>query len=796
MSTGGYFMKLSLGWIFDHIDADYTQINVPELVKTFNQKVAEIEYFNVITIDVDHFCLVQVRQVEEFAITVYDAERDYEFVLPVRADAVVNHWYLVYVGAMASASLSRWAEARDFGSMREGLIPSVSYHNTEQSFELWRQEIRSYDVIIEVDNKSITHRPDMWGHRGFAREVAALLGFSMRPLGNKCADVVVNAYGEHAQAGHEVSFGATITSKQVCKRFGLCTVPAVHNQSSPLWLIQQLLLVDSKPINYIVDVTNFVMYDLGQPMHAFDAAYIVGDSLQVRYARAEEKITLLDGQELKLTTHDLIVADEAGPLALAGIMGGLRAAVTLETRTIVFEAACFDATSVRLSSVRHKKRTDASARFEKSLDPLNNITALKRALALLAVDDYSPIVSLGNEVKPTIIEIAHDFIESRLGMSIEPALVIQALTALEFGVLVMGDDKAHPAYEITVPTFRSTKDVLIKEDIVEEVGRSIGYDMLKPCMPLQVCKPHNLKPTLRVRTIKDVCAFGMTMQEVNNYPFFDEELLTRFAWDPFNAVTLANPLSHNRQRLVTSLVPHVLSNIAENQIGSHTLRFFEWNKVWTKIAPKKHEAHEKTSLALVFFDHHAPINFYTAKKEIAHLFDALSLNVLWEQPDIIMQELLMRERPWFEQYQTAVIRCGEHIVGYAGIGSRAFTSRIIDQGYTVIAELDGDFLRMYEARTPQCVTLPKYQQTTIDISMLVPLSVTVADMSNALLYADQRIVKVDLIDFFEKEEWHNRKSITMRLVIRDEHKTLEKEDIDEVYAGALSALKPFEVTIR
>src|ERR1700690_644571 len=331
------------------------------------------------------------------------------------------------------------------------------------------------DAIIEIDNKSLTNRPDLWGHFGLAREVAAIL---RKPLCDPVKPALIPSSGAAVKI--------VIEDFALCPRYSALVFDNVTVGPSPLWLQSRMEAIGLNPINNIVDVTNFIMSELAQPLHAFDDDLVNGDTIFIRPARAGEKVVLLNEESYALDETNLVIADAKGPIALAGVMGGLDSAINERTRRIVLESACFQASSIRKTSSKLKLRTDASMRFEKAQDPENTVRALARIVELFR--EVSPGIRLvggladlwKKAAPPAPIRLPMDWLQRKLGRAIEAAEVRDILERLSFGV----SEPEPQVFSVTVPSWRATKDVSIKDDLVEEVGRMIGYDSIAPQPPL------------------------------------------------------------------------------------------------------------------------------------------------------------------------------------------------------------------------------------------------------------------------------------------------------------------------
>ncbi len=424
------------------------------------------------------------------------------------------------------------------------------------------QELPPPDSIIEIDNKSITHRPDLWGHYGMAREVAAITGSSLRDPVNMA---LLPALGGPLKI--------EIEDLALSPRYSALVFENVTVQPSPLWLQQRLTAIGLNPINNIVDLTNFIMAELAQPMHAFDRAKLVGDTIWARAAREGERAPALNGEEYDLTPANLVIADASGPIAIAGVIGGRDSAISASTTSIVLESANFNASSVRKTSSALKLRTDASMRFEKAQDPVTTVRALARAMELL------PLISPGIRLVGGLADVSTqltvaspikldpDWLGRKLGRTIDSAEVRRILESLGFGVSA--------DFLVTVPSWRATKDIALPEDLVEEVGRMIGYDSIPPTPPLVPCTPSYDPPEREfLRTVRrTVAAQGFT--EVSNYSFISEEEARRFGFSVEDHIRVLNPIAAGQELMRTSLLPGIYRNIVENAKHFDQFRIFE-----------------------------------------------------------------------------------------------------------------------------------------------------------------------------------------------------------------------------
>lgn len=773
-------MKISLAWVFDYIDYSLSKVDVSDIVHLFNTRTAEIEYFEQVSIDSAAMYVVQVVKMSKQDVVAFCKELNTEFILPKRSDLITSKYYLI----KKDKDVVRWVSLADMSSDKEGLFPAV--HATEQDLDgQWRNNIEASDYVLDVDNKSINHRPDLWGHYGIAREIATFLDVPLRPLDTFVAQQSVIHSKTTVHKSDKNSFAIQLEDTQGCSRFAGLYCDTIEHKDVDICTAIRLARVGVKPIDMMVDLTNYVMFDLGHPMHVFDAQAFDKQQVHIRNAHKGEQVTLLDGQSLSLRLHDLVVANDTHPVALAGIMGGSNSCYTNKTQAIFLEAAGFNPTMIRKTAQHFKLRTEASTRFEKHLDPMQNVLVLQRFLYLalhagIVQNVQESIVSVGKNITPVTCTIAHSFVTDRLGVEIASDFIINTLTKLGFQVTTSSDTQ-DLVYTVTIPTNRMTKDIAIKEDILEEIVRLYGYENIsyqplqKPALPFDTHVVHV------VSNIKKHLAFAYHMHEVRDYLFFDESFLQKLSCNPEHAIRVKNPVSENWTRLVTSLVPHLIKNVSLHSANKDHIRFFEWNNIWPI------DTEEQTSLAGIIFDQKS-IDFYQVKADMESLWDLLDIKVTWKKP-------VTPIAPWYDMHKTAQLYVDDNMIGTAGMVSQTFIRPVL-QGQAFIFELDANYISHIDKKDIACKPWSKYQAVTYDVSMLVPIKVTADQIKNIINDVDARITQVDLVDYFEKEEWGAHRALTFRYVMSDVTKTLEKQEIDNIVQQVEKAVTSHGAEIR
>ncbi len=645
------------------------------------------------------------------------------------------------------------------------------------------------DAVFDIDNKSMTHRPDLWGHYGLAREVAAL---NKQKLKNYQAATI--------KAGKEVKLKVEVKDKELCPRYLAVAIAGIKIAPSPQWLQKLLLAVGLRPINNIVDITNFLLLDLGQPMHAFDKRQLVGDKIIVRRAKVNEKFTTLDEQEHKLDETMLLIADEKKAVALAGIMGGLNSEIKEDTTTIVYESANFDATNIRRTAVKLGLRTESSARFEKSLDPKHAELALKRAveLTLQICPDakvISPVVDEAYfKLNQGPIKLDLEFLKMKMGVEVEKKQVINILESLGFGVKEKKENLL-----VTVPTWRATKDISIPEDLVEEVARVYGYDNITTCLPeFPIIPPERNELRLLERKCKDILSKEYSFSESYNYSFVSPLILEKLGMDIKAHIELANPIAKDRSYLRRSLLPNLLENVEKNLHSVENLKLFEIGKIFDKNNNGEHIKEDSDEflprqdiiLELVYSAKGDEEPFYEASSALAGLLNKLGvayeLKVLAEGP-IYLHPGRQAEVLVIGESLGLVAELHPHVQLSLGINSRVS-----------FVELNLNKLLAYVTDKSKYIKMFLYPAIQRDIAFVVDKKVEHRAITKVLEKVDKLIHSVELFDVFVGGKvGENKKSLAYHLLYQSAERTLTSEEVDEIQKKVAEVLeKKFKVEVR
>ena len=427
------------------------------------------------------------------------------------------------------------------------------------------------DTVFEIDNKSLTNRPDLWGHYGIAREIAALTG-------RKLKNIEVENLEEYNNL-KEVR--AEVEDKEKCYRYTAIEVENITSKKFDINKRIRLYYCGMRSINLLVDLTNYIMLELGQPMHAFDKKLV--NKIKVKSIENDIEFKTLDDVTRKVDKGTLMICNNDEPIAIAGIMGGANSEITDSTNSLVLESANFDSVCIRKSTVELKLRTDASAHYEKSLDPEITDIAIKRYIKLLKENDKdikisSKLTDIYVNKYPTIkIKITRQYINSRIGTDLSLNKIKEILSSLEFEIEENGE-----ILTVKVPSFRATKDISIKADLVEEIARIYGYDNIEPQtknQPLRIVEIDDEKKT--ENTIKDLLAIKYGLSEIHTYIWYDRKKNKELNLEVNeNNIKLANSLNANFNVLRESVIPSLLYTLSENIKYYPNVNIFECGRTF------------------------------------------------------------------------------------------------------------------------------------------------------------------------------------------------------------------------
>lgn len=648
------------------------------------------------------------------------------------------------------------------------------------------------DVILEVDNKSLSNRPDLWCHYGIAREASAFLGIGFKEY--KADYKKINA-----EKNKKIKLNVKIDDYNLCPRYMAIVIDGIKIEDSPKWMQERLAAAGMRPLNNIVDITNYVMLELGQPMHAFDAE-LLGDEIKIRSAKKGEIIETLDGEKRNLKENDILITDGKKPVAIAGIMGAANSEITSETKAIVLESANFNYISVRKTSTRLGLRTESSMRFEKGLDPNLCETALIRAVELIKkiCPGSSVAGKLVDQKKFKLnqgpIEINFSWLKNFIGIDIADAKVLKILSSLGFDI-----KKIKGGVKITIPSWRATRDISIKEDVAEEVARIYGYNNIKSFMPkIEMGQPEINRERMLERKVKRILTGGPALTEVYNYSFVGEEMLKKLNIDPSAHIKLANPIAAPEALLRQSLAVNLFGNIRNNQANFSRIAIFETGSVFFSFDGdiqkdkngKTFLPYQEKRLAIAYSETGIDV-FRKVKGIIDHLLLPLGLEARYEKS---------KNKPgWSDENACADIVVNKKIIGNVAGLSSACANNINIKKPAALAEIN--FTELFNlaelAGIKKHKAIEKYPPSVRDLAFVVSAEILYNDIKKEIASHDNLIKEVELFDVYQGEKLgENKKSMAFHIVYRAD-RTLTAEEVDRLQEVLIKKLeKKFEAKIR
>ena len=673
-----------------------------------------------------------------------------------------------------------------------GLSKSVVPKNYQEGIYVFETEQELGSDVVEVlglndyilDLSITPNRADALSMRGLTYELGALYN-------NK-----VNFNDVEKEENYEATSLQVAVESDSCRNYVGQIVKNVEVKSSPLWLQTRLMNSGIRPINNIVDITNYVLLEFGQPMHAFDKD-LVGDRIVVRDAKEGEVLETLDGEERKLQTTDLVITDGTRAIALGGVMGGKNTEVSEETKNIILESAYFNPTSVRRTSAAHGLRSDSSARFEKGIDPNMQKAALARAVELIlelcpnAVVESS--VGVVNKEEEKVVEITTSYINNYLGITLSTEEIAAILEGLSFTVEVTGENLV-----VKVPTRRP--DISIKQDLVEEVIRIYGYDNLASTLP-KFSKTTKGGLTYSQRMVRDLRAVyaSLGFNDTINYSLVSEEEATQYTLEDHHKVRLLMPMTETHSTLRQSLVPGLLNTVQYNVARKQKdLKLLEIGRVFfgsgnDNIQPKEtlylSAALTGEERVTKWLKESSSLDFFAAKGYLEVVFDRLGL----DEKVIYKKSKLEGMHPG----RFAEVYLGGKRIGFIGEVHPQVADKL-GLNTTYVFEINLDEVISESKVKPKYEEVTKYPEITRDIAMLVDVKDEYQNIYNVIESVNSKLItKVELFDLYVGAELLvGKKSLALTITYSDKQKTLTDEEVTAVHDKVLSALTEYGAIIR
>lgn len=640
------------------------------------------------------------------------------------------------------------------------------------------EELGLSDEILELG--LTPNRSDALSMLGVAYEVGAILGRDVKwPVIEK----------EEATEKATDYISIKVEAKEDNPLYIAKIIKDVKVGPSPLWMQTRLMSAGIRPHNNVVDITNYILLEYGQPLHAFDYDRLGSKEIVIRKANEAEKIVTLDETERTLSPDHLVITNGTEPVAIAGVMGGANSEVKNDTTTVIIESAYFAGTVVRKASKDHGLRSEASARFEKGVDPARVREAGERAAQLIAQYAGGTILQGTAEVdeltmEPAVISITLEKINTLLGTEMSVSEVESIFKRLQFGVAL-----ANETFTITVPTRRG--DIMIEADLVEEAARLYGYDNIPATLPIGAATPGQLTDYQMKRRKARRTLEGAGLYQAVTYSLTSEEKAAQFALNAVDSIRLAMPMSEERSQLRLSIVPQLLEVVKYNNARQlDSLALYEIGSVFFKKddqelpEEKEHVAGAITGLweSQPWQGEKKSVDFYVAKGVIEALFDTLGLT----------DQISYRQAEIKDMHpgRTAEVLLNGEVIGFIG-QVHPTVQKDLDIKETYIFELSFKALAEAEVAPIAYQTIPRYPSTTRDIALVVDQATKAGDIQNIILEAGGKLLKeVSIFDLYEGEKMEEgKKSIAYSLKYFDPERTLTDEDITKAHEKVLAAVK-------
>ena len=641
----------------------------------------------------------------------------------------------------------------------------------KHSFEV--EEVRKIgeDFILDIAIQS-NRGSDCFSHLGIAREIAAILNYKIQLPDSKFTEI------KTAKAKDFVS--VTVQNKLACPRYNARVVTDVEIGPSPKWIRERLEVCGLRPINNVVDITNYVMLETGQPLHAFDGRKLEGGKIIVRPAKRKEEITTLDDEKYELNPEILVIADIKKPIAIAGIKGGKTPEIDGRTKVLILEAANFNSKTIRHASKSIDLKTDASWRFEHGIDFNLTEIAINRAAYLIQEIAKGKVIQGLIDVYPkkplarkVLLDL--DYANRLLGFKIPQEKSKNILKGLGFGIKKTGKNKK--VLNVEIPSWRL--DVNIQEDLIEEIGRIYGYEKIPLIFPIAVMIPPYRNLDLFWENIAKDALKEAGFTEVYNYSFISEKDADILKYKIKDLIELENPLSSDYQYLRPSLLPNLLKNIEKNQKNFQEIRIFEMGNIFQ--SPK---TEEKILTGMIMGD-----KFYEAKGVIDLLLNKLAISDIWY--DEYRTPAEDAEISWWHPKKYAEIKIGQERIGFLGEISRRILDEYKISNRIVYFDIFFDKLSKLSSEEHEYRPISRFPSAVRDLAVLVPKMTKVEKVLNKIEEVGEGLIKdVDLFDIYEGENIpEEKKNLAFHIIYQAEDKTLSSEEIDNIQNKLIRSLE-------
>ena len=647
------------------------------------------------------------------------------------------------------------------------------------------------DVILDVDNKSLTHRPDLWGYLGLAREFAAAHKKPLKNRFNAEWEKKVESLFNKAMSPVKVE----VSQDSSCLAYYGLSLDIQKMGETPTLIKNRLESVGLRSINLIVDISNYAMIELGIPNHIFDRAKIAGGKVVIRRAGQELKFKTLDEQVRDIIPSDTMIFDTEQPLVFAGLMGGLDAGVTTDSTKLFIEVANWEAPEVRKTSVRLGLRTDSSQRYEKTLDSNMCYRTLLRLVEL--INEHCPgaaVVGMPEKFvredklsKAITLSISHSQIVKNLGMDIAPVTVRDIFERLDFKV-----EEKNGSYDVTVPSYRTTKDISVKADLIEEIGRMIGYDNITPVSPMLPVKPIRLSSAKQFhRKIQDFMVMQGKALQIMTYPLVGKELLQKALWPAMNEhLVLVNALSVEQDRMRPSIIPSVIEMASQNQKHFDEFSFFEIGRSYLDFEK------ERSQLVIGMYSRNQS-RFVEVENAVEKLLSLLNISFTFAPVNPKFQNTVMPS-DWngLHPHEYQNIQIMGKFNGAVTTVHPLVLKNFKMKGFLTLAVIDITDLESKEMKDKtKYKPISKFPSSSFDVTVVMNKDLPAAGAITALASLKQKELKSKAItDVFMMNDL--QKAVSIRTVFEDSEKTLTAETIKDLEIKVVQTLEKAGFPLR
>ncbi len=772
-------MYISMNWIKDFVNLD--GIEPEELMKKFNLTTAEIEGYEhkglettgVIFAKIekvenhpnsDHLHILAVNTGTEVLQIVCGAPNVRENMVvclaPIGSKVAGHKMTKAKLAGVESFGMCCSEEELGIGSDNSGIM-DITFPVTLGA------DIKTVfpmdDIVFEVDNKSLTNRPDLWGHYGLAREFAAMFNRELKPL-----DVV-----SLVEYNNLPKLNINVNSEN-CFRYSSLAVDNVTRKVSNQQMKIRLNYCGMRDINLLTDLANYIMLELGQPMHTFDKNVVKG--INVNTATKGTKLLTLEGEEHDIPEGSTVICDSNNkPVAIAGIKGGKLSGITDDTNSLLLESACFDSKAIRITSTKIGLKTDASQRYEKSLDPEMTTLAIARFVKLLQEQDngvkvVSSLTDVYTKKYPEcVIDITADFVSKRIGVNVTNDDITNILTKLGFVV-----DLKNNMLKVKVPSYRATKDISLREDLVEEIARSYGYDNIKPePISMEVKSIEQNEAHNNEYQTKYILAEKYGMNEVHSYLWNFVDFNKSVGIEQKSYVSLVDDSNAGQSGIRSLLAPTLLKFMEENRNSYSDIQIFEIGRVVAGLDDSNlaiEEPHLSICLASQTLSNE---KLYFSLKEV--LMD-IAQNIYGKQISIGKIDAIPN---YIHPVNSTNIYAENKNIGYFGVLHPSVKLAIDKRFNIAVLELNTNELLQAQNYKNKIKKVSKFQDVNIDYSFLVPKTTKYAEIENHLNNFRAKLIwTYKLTDIYESKELGDYASWTFKFNICALDKTLSAKDIE------------------